>query len=469
MRNVAPVAVLLALTFCSVRANAEDEPQIITPEGLATSQMLPSLDGSVADLPLSVAAPGSLTLNDAVSRAVSWHPSIRESIGKLLSQNEQIDMAKAKYYPQVTAGMNNGYSNTYTDHGFSPALVISVSQMLYDFGKVASQVRAETAGSAQQQANVLLSIDTVAHATANAIVQVQTWQQMVDAAEEQLVALNGIGRLTRERNDEGATSLSDVVQTDARIESARSQLAQYQANLDSSKATLMSYLGWSSLNGISNEFPVKLDSSCDVVKPEDKLVPAVLAAWAQANVAQANLDYANAQMTPTISLEPSVQHYLNDKYPSHEVLDKTQYSAWVKVEMPLYQGGGLTARRNAASHAVESAQYSIQRTRLEVRQKLLESRSQAMSLATALQILRRQQRLSEQTRELYQQQYLDLGSRPLLDVLNAEQEVYQARFAELQTQSQLRQLQLNCLYNTGSLRQAFALNNRSIQSVEIQL
>ncbi len=48
-----------------------------------------------------------------------------------------------------------------------------------------------------------------------------------------------------------------------------------------------------------------------------------------------------------------------------------------------------------------------------------------MSLASALQILRRQQQLSERTRELYQQQYLDLGSRPLLDVLNAEQEVYQ--------------------------------------------
>ncbi|WP_179127149.1 TolC family protein, partial [Salmonella enterica] len=76
------------------------------------------------------------------------------------------------------------------------------------------------------------------------------------------------------------------------------------------------------------------------------------------------------------------------------------------------------------------AQSTIQRTRLDVRQKLMEARSQAMSLASALQILRRQQQLSERTRELYQQQYLDLGSRPLLDVLNAEQEVYQARFAE---------------------------------------
>lgn len=136
--------------------------------------------------------------------------------------------------------------------------------------------------------------------------------------------------------------------------------------------------------------------------------------------------------------------------------------------MPIYQGGGLTARRNAASHAVETAQSTIQRVRLQVRQKLLEARSEALNLATSLQVQARQQALSERTRQIYQQQYLDLGSRPLLDVLNAEQEVYQARFAQQQTLNQLHQLQLNCLYNTGKLRSAFGLENRRIQSVEIQ-
>jgi adhesin transport system outer membrane protein len=364
--------------------------------------------------------------------------------------------------------MNNGYSNSYTDSGFSPSLVLSLSQMLYDFGKVSSQVRAESAGVAQQQANVLVSIDNVGHDTSIAMIQVQMWQQMVAIAKEQLDALSSIGRLTQQRNDEGATSMSDVVQTNARIESARSQLIQYQANLDSAQATLMSWLGWNNLNAISNDFPDKLGKSCDVAKPDDRLVPAVLASWAQANVAQANLDYANAQMTPTISLEPQVQHYLNDKYASHEVLDRTQYSAFIKVEMPLYQGGGLTARRNAASHAVEAAQSGVQRTRLDVRQKLMESRSQALSLVGAIQVLQRQEELSARTRELYQQQYLDLGARPLLDVLNAEQEVYQARFAQQQTISQLHQLQLNCLYNTGRLRNAFGLEHRTIQSLEIQ-
>lgn len=467
MGKLTPIAWGLASCLCSASLSAEETPRFISSQTLHEQQELPSLSGKV-DLPLDPAAPGTLTLNNAVDRAVSWHPSIQEAVGKLLAQNEQVDVAKAKYYPQISAGMNNGYANNYVDHGFSPSLVVSLSQMLYDFGKVASQVRAESAGVAQEQANVLVSIDNVGYSTAVAMVQVQTWQQMVDVAEEQLTALNHIGGLIRQRSDEGAASQSDAVQTDARIESARSQLIQYQATRDSAEATLMSWLGWNTLNGISNDFPEKLAQSCNIAQPDDRLVPSVLAAWAQSNVAQANVDYANAQMTPTISLEPQVQHYLNDKYPSHEVLDRTQYSAWVKVEMPIYQGGAMTARRNAANYALSAAQSTIQRVRLEVRQKLLESQSQVMSLVNSLQVQRRQQEYSARTRELYQQQYLELGSRPLLDVLNAEQEVYQARFSELQTLNQLHQLELNCLYNTGRLRNAFSLENRSIQSVEIQ-
>lgn len=53
-------------------------------------------------------------------------------------------------------------------------------------------------------------------------------------------------------------------------------------------------------------------------------------------------------------------------------------------------------------------------------------------------------------------------------MLNAEQEVYQARFTQWQTAGQLRQLQINCLYNTGRMRNAFGLENHTIQSVEIQ-
>ncbi|BAN98681.1 tolC family type I secretion outer membrane protein [Plautia stali symbiont] len=117
--------------------------------------------------------PDTLTLNQAVQRAIQWHPDIAQAIGKMLEQASQVDVAQAKYYPQISAGMNNGYSNAYSEKGFSPSFVLSVSQMLYDFGKVSSLVRSAEAGVAQEQASVLVSIDTVAHDTAAALVQVQ--------------------------------------------------------------------------------------------------------------------------------------------------------------------------------------------------------------------------------------------------------------------------------------------------------
>ncbi|WP_241488335.1 TolC family outer membrane protein [Winslowiella iniecta] len=434
---------------------------------MVAQQELPSLNGAVAPQQSSN-APTTLDITQAVNRAVQWHPDIAEVVGKLYEQAEGVNVARSKYFPKISAGMNNGMTNASTNSGYNPSFVLSLSQMLYDFGKVDSSVRAAEASVAKEQANVLVSIDTIAHDTAAAVVQVQGYQQLVKIAEAQLEALNNIGKLARQRNDEGASSLSDVVQTETRIEGARSTLMQYQANLDRWRATLSTYLGWRDLKEVSNNFPVPLTKSCQVAQPDYRLIPSVLAAWAQVNQAQANLDNANAQMTPTVSLEPEVTHYLTNNYSNSAVLDRTQYGAWVKVEMPLYQGGGLTASRNAAAHTLESANAAVRNAQLDAQQKLSESQNEEMSLARTLVIQNRQQQLAERTRVLYQDQYLQLGTRPLLDVLNSEQEIYQARFTEQQTISQLHTLQLDCLYSTGFMRSAFALNNQTIQTVEIQ-
>ncbi|WP_312831106.1 TolC family outer membrane protein [Pantoea eucrina] len=471
-RSSLPAAVSAGfLLFYSAHLSAASETLIragsITQSELVQQQELPSLAGEVAEPALS-RVPDTLTIEQAVQRAVQWHPDIAQAIGTMLEQANQVDVAKAKYYPQISAGMNNGYSNSYSGSGFSPSFVLSVSQMLYDFGKVSSSVRSAEAGVAQEQANVLVSIDSVAHDTAAALVQVQGYQQLVKIARDQLSALSRIGVLARQRNEEGAASLSDATQTDARIEGARTTLTQYQASLNRWRATLATYLGWPLVKQVSDQFSATLTRGCASGKADDKTNPAVLAAWAQANQAQAKLDNASAQNLPTISLEPQVTHYLNDRYAGSQSLDRTQYSAFVKVEMPLYQGGGITAARDAAASALQAANAAVNSARLKARQQLSESQNEALSLSQSLAIMGRQQALGEKTRQLYQDQYLQLGTRPLLDVLNAEQEVWQTRFTLQQTVSQLRSLQLDCLYSTGQIRSAFTLNNQRIQTVEIQ-
>ena len=173
-------------------------------------------------------------------------------------------------------------------------------------------------------------------------------------------------------------------------------------------------------------------------------------------------------MLPTISLEPQVTHYLNDNYANSAVLNKTQYSAWVKVEMPIYQGGALTASREAAQQILSAANAGIRNAQLDASQKLSASRDEALNLKQSISIQRRQQQLGEQTRALYQDQYLQLGTRPLLDLLNVDQEIYQAQFSQVLTEAQLRNLELDCLFSTGKMRSVFALDNQSIQGVEIR-
>ena len=319
-----------------------------------------------------------------------------------------------------------------------------------------------------RSATVMLSIDQVAHDTAAAVVQVQGYQKLVDIAKAQVESLKQIGDLIRQRNDAGASSLSDVVQTDTRVEGAQSTLLQYQAALERWKATLATYIGIGGIATVTDDVPQGMDAACAVAKIDYRSVPAVLAALAQAGQAQAQLDNANAQMLPTISLEPEVTHYLNDNYANSAVLNKTQYSAWVKVQMPIYQGGAMTASRDAAQQSLAAANAAIKTAQLDASQKLNASRDEAVNLTQSLGIQKRQQELGEQTRALYQDQYLQLGSRPLLDLLNVDQEIYQARFSQVLTESQLRSLELDCLFSTGKMRTVFALEKQNIQGVEIR-
>jgi adhesin transport system outer membrane protein len=450
-------------------ANAEDfsfPPTNISTQRLNDSQQVIGYSEELINPQSHLSGP--LDIGSAVKSAVNWHPAITQQVSKLQEQVQRVDVAKAKYYPQVSAGMNNGYSNSYSDSGYSPSLVVSVSQMLYDFGKVSSSVKAADAAVAQQQATVMLNIDQVAHDTAGAVVQMQGYQKLVKIAQSQVDSLKQIGDLIRQRNDAGATSLSDVVQTDTRVEGAQATLIQYQAALERWKATLATYLGLGSITSVTDSVPQDMDAACAVSKIDYRTVPAVLAALAQASQAQAQLDNATAQMLPTISLEPQVTHYLNDNYANSAVLNKTQYSAWVKVEMPIYQGGALTASREAAQQILSAANAGIRNAQLDASQKLSASRDEALNLKQSIGIQRRQQQLGEQTRALYQDQYLQLGTRPLLDLLNVDQEIYQAQFSQVLTEAQLRTLELDCLFSTGKMRTVFALDNQSIQGVEIR-
>ncbi|EIK96114.1 TolC family type I secretion outer membrane protein [Pseudomonas sp. M47T1] len=409
----------------------------------------------------------TLGLEQAIRVAVDWHPSISEAIGTLYQQGENINVAQAGYYPQVTGGIKGGYDSGYDGDRNTQAISISLKQMLYDFGKVDSSVDAARAKAAQSQANILLSIDQVARDTAYAYIEVQRYQNLLETARDQIKGIGDIVQLAQQRSDMGASTRSDVVQAQSRADGGMATLQDYKAQYSRWQTTLANLLGRRSVPQVNDGFSPGLNQSCQAADNGDAL-PAVLAAVAQRTQAQAELANAKAQAYPTLSLEPSLNQYLDNDYnKDNPDINRTQVGIFLNLEVPIYQGGATSARSRAAGHALSAADSAEDAARLQARQGLTEAQAQTASLNRRLSALQTRESSISQARELYGKQYLELGTRPLLDLLNAEQEIYQSRFDLENTVADMRRLQIDCLYNSGGLRRAFGIEHSTIQHVEI--
>ena len=456
----------------AVALTRDYEPEsinIISPKDVGKNLPGDSFGASQPAAPRN-AVPDNLDLPRAVQLAVAWHPAISESIGQLYQQNDYVTVARAGYYPQIRAGLNSGYDSGLTGNGQSQAFTLSLSQMLYDFGKVDSAVNSAEAKLSGRQASVLLAIDQVARDTAFAVIELQRYQALLVISKAQVKGLTAIADLAQKRSDMGASTRSDLIQTRSRVEAAVATQLQYTALYNRWRSTLSSLLGSQTSVSVSNGVPPSLSQSCQGVNADEVMTPSLLIAQAQQVDALAQIALAKAEGLPTVSLDPSATQYLDSNNDDGTLggRDRTRYGIYLNVEMPLYQGGAINARKSAAGQALRTAQAANDAARLAVRQGLLEAKDQTSSLEQRLTTLDFRERSISETRDLYRQQYLELGTRPLLDLLNAEQEIHQAAMDRANTTADLHRLEIDCLYNSSGLRTAFNLDSSTIQGVEIQ-
>ncbi|MEK5782269.1 TolC family protein, partial [Acinetobacter baumannii] len=94
-------------------------------------------------------------------------------------------------------------------------------------------------------------------------------------------------------------------------------------------------------------------------------------------------------------------------------------------------GGATSSQIRAASFAEEAAKAQLNAVYLQVLDQIRNSREQIENKQRQMQVLMSRQATTVRTKELYQEQY-KLGTRSLVDLLNAEQAIHGAN-SELET------------------------------------
>ncbi|GAB00853.1 RND transporter [Acinetobacter venetianus] len=405
-------------------------------------------------------------LKDAVQIAVQRNPEISQTLATLAAQNANIDVAKAGYYPQITGGVNTGDLTQKTSRG-QQVLALNATQMLYDFGKVKSGVNTEQAKLAVEQANVLVKIDDISLDVAQTIINIQRYKKLIQIADQQIIGIKRIQEMANLRANAGISSQADPVQAQSYLQSAQSALIAQQSLLGQYQQHLTTLLGFDASN-VKWTIPEDLVQQSDLyAAPQFNIIPQMIAAQAGIIVARSQKQQTQLSRYPTLSVKGELSQALHGVNPNNNKDGGFDSAIMLEASSQFYQGGATSSQIRAASFAEEAAKAQVNAVYLQVLDQIRTSREQIENKQRQMQVLISRQATTVRTRELYQEQY-KLGTRSLVDLLNAEQAIHGANSELESARYDIYNSIAQYIATTGRSRQAYDLNNISIQGFEVQ-
>ncbi|WP_227539808.1 TolC family protein [Acinetobacter sp. MB5] len=433
------------------------QPETVTSGFSATNRMDIS--------PLRNGEDQSLDLNQAVLLAIQRNPTIRQSIAELSQQSASIDVARASYYPSISAGMETG-DLTSANKG-EQVYTIKATQMLYDFGQVKASVDIEKAKLVAEQANVLVAVDEIATDTSRDVLAIRYYRNLVNIAQQQIKGMQRLYNIALLRANAGISSRADPVQAQSYVAYAQSYLITQQSSLRQTEQKLRTLLGF---DVSQMKFTVSSDlvTQSGLYRPiQFNNIPQMIAAKAEIDVSSAQKEQTRKSIYPKISLVGSVSHAINGINPDSGKRNGTDPAVYLSVSSTFYQGGQVQAQLNAANYAEQAAQAKLDSTYLDVLNTTRTAQELIENTQRQIDILIQREKITHQTRELYEDQY-KLGTRSILDLLSAEQSYQSARIEKEQAIYTIYDTIAQYISTTGKSRDVYQINNKNIQGVELQ-
>lgn len=375
------------------------------------------------------------TLREALVATYETNPTITAQRMQLRTVDEGVAIARAGLRPQVSAtvGVNQDVLSTAnTGRNFSAG--VDVSYPLFNAGSVRNQIRAADE-RVQGARSTLLAItaDVFTDATV-AYMDVIRDRIVVTLNRNQVEVLDTNLQATRDRFEVGDLTRTDVAQSEARLAAARANLATAQGRLESSEEIYRQVIG--ALPGDLApppplpDMPDTPDQAVDIALAESHALRAVAA---RVRAAGLDVDVLRATRLPTVSAVGS-SGYTNflgtadEQFAPGAPNDRADIGVGVQARIPLYQGGLVGARVRQAQ-ALQS-QFLEQLIEAE-RQVIANTRAAFASYQAALESIE-SNTIAVAANELALEgtrAELTVGTRNVLDVLNAEQELLQSEVA----------------------------------------
>ena len=375
------------------------------------------------------------TLTEAVETAVLNNPEVGAQFNNFQSGVEGQKVRRGALLPEVNLqgwtgheyrGAADGHSSAnWERNGYS----LSLRQLLFDGLSTINDVRQLGFEKLADYYTLKATVDDLAQQASQAYLDVQRYREQVRLAEQNYKMHHDILGQISERSASGVGRGVDEVQAQARLALAQTNLMTASGNLNDVTQRYQRIVGRVPAATLSESPDVDASLPKD---PTDfsqsvRATPTVLAKQALLQAAERGKASAKGRFLPTIELRAATGR--DSAEPEYMGAQNVQ-SANIQVlgTLNLFRGGADAARVRQTAAQSYAARDVRDYTCRNVQQELSIAWNNVVRLRQQMPFLQQHERDISQVRVAYLQQF-KIGQRTLLDLLDTENELFDARRA----------------------------------------
>ncbi|MEQ6289760.1 TolC family outer membrane protein [Vogesella sp. GCM10023246] len=405
-----------------------------------------------------------LALKDAVIQTVKDNPEVGMKWYNFRASAEEKGIVRAEFFPTVDLSYTVGRehlrdpinSTTATDskftrHGYAATL----NQNLFTGFQTVNQLKQLDYTARARYFEYLAAAETQSLESVRAFIDVVRYSKLVEIAEQNYAVHKGIYEQILQRVSQGVGRRVDLEQINGRLSLAESNLINEMSNLHDVKARYARIMG--------EEPPAELTlpaldlnlvpSNADLMPLADKSNPTLLAARSFYRASEHDINVRKGAFSPKLDLRAT--HTNTDNY---QATDNNYRDTAVElvVSMNLFRGGADRARLLAATERKGEAEAMGIKACRDMRQQVSIAHNDVMKISSQLDALRQHALSTEKARDAYRSQF-DIGQRTLLDLLDSENELFDARREQINGELNQQLATYRVLGESGRLLEALQI------------
>ena len=369
------------------------------------------------------------TLKETTQKAILSNPEVLAKWHNFQSATAERAAANGGFLPSVNLNANMGEQRdrriTSSSTNRSTA-GISLSQMLYDGFLTSNEVKRFDYQRLAKLYELQDTTEAVALEVVRAYADVIRYRKLVTLSEDNYVRHRAVFEQIQAKSKAGVSRRVDLEQISGRLALAESNLLTETSNLHDVSARFLRLVGANpdknleNITALSKGIPADISNALQTAFNKH---PALLGSIAYIQSAKVAEKARHAAYQPRLDLRARTDQGTNVDYVQGR---KSNSSAELVVSWNILNGGSDKARVKQAAEQLNVARDIRDKTCRDIRQTLTIAFNDTRKLADQLNYLDQHQLSIEKARDAYRQQF-DIGQRSLLDLLDTENELFQAK------------------------------------------